>query len=176
MNLPDWIKPTQYKYYYISKWGVAYREPRYCDRNGRFGEVNEWGLIELNPHLRGNKYKGREDLMYLCVNIYFYDDDGKNIGYKKVSIHQLVAQEWVPNPNNYTEVLHGDRGNRCNEYTNIRWGTHKENMSESVNAAPEGTIRKYKGTYKRVDGGINTYHRTYQKINGEWELLSSVRK
>jgi hypothetical protein len=162
INLPDHIKPTKYPHYYISKYGVAYREPRRCDENGRYGEVNEYGLIEMTTQLRGNPNYGKE-YMYEGVNIYLYDENGKNVGYKKRSIHQLVAEAWIPNPHGYTEVLHGDKGNRCNDYRNLRWGTHKENMEEASHALPDGSIRHHKGNSSK-----------YRKENGEWVLIPSI--
>ena len=164
VTLPDHIRPTKYPHYYVSNDGVAYREPRRCDENGRFGEVNEWGLIKLTTTLRGNPNYG-EQYMYESTNIYFYDEDGKNIGQKKRNIHQLVAEAWIPNPHGYDEVLHGSKGNRCNHYTNLRWGTHKENMQEASHALPEGSIRYHKGNSSR-----------YIKKNGEWVLIPKVDK
>ena len=162
VNLPDHIKPTKYPHYYVSNDGIAYRKPRNIDAYGRFGEVNEYGLIELTTTLRGNPNYG-EEYMYEGINIYFYDENGRNIGYKKINIHQLVAETWIPNPHGYTEVLHGDKGNRCNDYRNLRWGTHKENMEEASHALPEGTRR-------RIKGGKGSL---YEKKNGEWVLIPS---
>tara|TARA_R100000458_G_C8226453_1_gene209385 strand:+ start:178 stop:1014 length:837 start_codon:yes stop_codon:yes gene_type:complete len=162
VTLPDHIKATNYSHYYVSKYGVAYREPRRCDESGRYGEVNEYGLIELTTQLRGNPNCGPE-FMYESVNIYFYDEDGKNIGYKKRNIHQLVAETWIPNPHGYTEVLHGNKGNRCNDYRNLRWGTHKENMEEASHTLPDGTIRNVKGHVSK-----------YIKKDGEWVLIPST--
>ena len=164
VTLPDHIRPTKYPHYYISNDGVAYREPRRCDENGRYGEVNEWGLIQLTTHLRGNPNCG-EEKMYESVNIYFYDEDGRNVGLKKKTLHQLVAETWIPNPHGYIEVLHGKKGNRCNHYTNLRWGTHKQNMEEASHTLPEGSIRYHKGNSCR-----------YIKKNGEWVLIPKVDK
>ena len=159
VTLPDHIRPTNYPYYYVSKYGVAYRKPRKCDKSGRYGEVNEYGLIELTTQLRGNPNYGPE-FMYESVNIYFYDENDKNVGYQKKNIHQLVAETWIPNPHGYKEVLHGEKGNRCNHYTNLRWGTHKENMQEAESSSPEGTI---------VSRGTSLY----EKKDGEWVLIPS---
>lgn len=161
ITLPDHIRATNYPYYYVSNDGVAYREPRRCDENGRFGEVNEYGLIELTTQLRGNPNRGKE-FWYESVNIYSYDENNKNVGHKKRNIHQLVAEVWIPNPHGYNEVLHGAKGNRCNHYTNLRWGTHKENMEESSHVLPEGSIRR------RNDGGS-----LYEKKDGKWVLIPS---
>ena len=161
VTLPDHIRPTNYPHYYVSNDGIAYREPRRCDKDGRFGEVNEWGLIRLTTHLRGNPNCG-EEKMYESVNIYFYDEDGRNVGLKKKTLHQLVAETWIPNPHGYIEVLHGKKGNRCNHYTNLRWGTHKQNMEEASHTLPEGSIRHHKGNSCK-----------YIKKNGEWVLIPS---
>lgn len=163
VQLPDHIRPTKYPRYYISNDGIAYREPRPCDRSGCYGEVNEWGLIKLSTQLRGNPNYG-EQFMYEGTNIYLYDENNKNIGYKKINIHQLVAQVWVPNPHGYTEILHLDENPRNNHYANLKWGTHKENMS--VKALPDGTQRRSHGK----KGSL------YEKKDGEWVLVPSNKK
>jgi len=162
VNLPEHIKPTNYPYYYVSNDGIAYREPRPIDATGKFGEVNEYGLIQLTTHLRGNPNHG-EEFMYEGVNIYFYDETGKNMGYKKRNIHQLVAETWIPNPHGYNEVLHGEKGNRCNHVDNLRWGSHAENMKEASSALPDGAQRRKNGK----DGSL------YEKKDGKWVLVPS---
>ncbi len=155
VTLPEHIKPTNYPHYYVSNDGIAYREPRQRDEGGRYGEVNEYGLIELNTHLRGNPNYG-ESKMYLAVNIYFYDENNKNCGYKKRNIHQLVAETWVPNPHGYKEILHLDENNRNNCYTNLKWGTHIENMEGVI--SPCASPKPYKITDTitgKVWSGIN---------------------
>ena len=37
--------------------------------------------------------------------------------------------------------MHMDENNRNNHYTNLKWGTHQENMQ--TNCLPEGTISEY---------------------------------
>ena len=164
VKLPDHIKPTNYPRYYISNDGIAYREPRPLDAYGRYGEINEWGLIEMKTQLRGNPYN--ESKMYESVNIYFYDENDKNVGHQKKNIHQLVAETWIPNPHGYKEVLHGEKGNRCNHYTNLRWGTHKDNMKEASHVLPDGTQRRSHGK----EGSL------YEKKDGEWVLIPKVNK
>lgn len=62
---------------------------------------------------------------------------------KRAYIHRLVAQEFIPNPNNYSEVNHKNeikKDNRvenlewCSRKYNINYGTGKRRMVESRNA------------------------------------------
>ena len=63
---------------------------------------------------------------------------------KNYNVHRLVAQEFIPNPNNKTTVDHIDSMAKLNNTTeNLRWATQKEqcrNISARSNASSQ-----YKG-------------------------------
>lgn len=160
LRIPENMRETQYSGYYITEDGKAYREPGKCDRNGHYGKINEYGLIYLKPGYRG--HPGRPEHQYECINISVRDENGKFLKQIRRSIHQLVAGVFVPNPEGHTEILHLDDNNRNNHYTNLKWGTHKENM-EAI-GLPEGSIRKAKGNSSN-----------YIKKDGDWVLIPSTR-
>ncbi len=126
LKIPENIRETQYCGYYITEDGKAYRVPRKCDRYGRHGKINEYGLIYLKPALRG--CPGRPEHQYECVNISVRDENGKFLKQIKKSIHQLVAEVFIPNPEGHTEIDHIDRNNRNNHYKNLRWCNRSDNM------------------------------------------------
>ena len=74
---------------------------------------------------------------YLHVNLY------KNSKVKTKSIHRLVAEAFIPNPNNFPEVNHFDENKINNELSNLEWcdsrynsnyGTRNERISKKVRA------------------------------------------
>ena len=51
---------------------------------------------------------------------------------KHYSIDRLVAEAFVDNPNNYSEVNHIDEDTFNNYYKNLEWVTHAQNAQHSV--------------------------------------------
>lgn len=56
------------------------------------------------------------------------------------TVHRLVAQAFIPNPENKTDVNHLDNNPLNNRVDNLEWLTHKENMEYS---AKQGRTRVY---------------------------------
>lgn len=51
---------------------------------------------------------------------------------KTIAIHRLVAQEFIPNPDNLPEVNHKDFDRKNNCVDNLEWCTHEDNVNYSV--------------------------------------------
>jgi hypothetical protein len=164
IKIPKNMKETQYPGYYITEDGKAYRRPGKYDRTGKYGKPDEYGLIYLKPGFRG--YPGRPEHQYECINISIRDENGKFLKQIKKSIHQLVAEVFVPNPGGHNEILHIDENNRNNHYKNLKWGTHEENMK--MVGLPEGTIKEHRY-------GNSRNPTRYIKKDGEWILIPNNR-
>ncbi len=60
---------------------------------------------------------------YYCSN---FNKEGKH---KQVKIHRLIAEVFVPNPNNYDQVNHKDGNKLNNDPENLEWCTARENTT-----------------------------------------------
>jgi len=84
------------------------------------------------------------------------NDDGKGylkIGlskkgnkYKTPRIHQLIAQAFIPNKNNYSIINHKDGNKRNNNISNLEWCTQQHNIKEAYRLGfKKGISAEHKG-------------------------------
>lgn len=62
---------------------------------------------------------------YLRVNL--TDEDGST---KHRRIHVLVAEAFIPNPENKSQVHHLNHDRKDNRVENLQWATQRENLQE----------------------------------------------
>lgn len=96
---------------------------------GRVRNIRTGKMRKVNPNGHG----------YLCITI----------NHKNYRIHKVVAQTFVYNPNKTNLVMHLDGNKKNNHHTNLKWGTHSENL-----------IQAYR-TKERVDA----------KLEGKWDYI-----
>ena len=100
----------------------------------------------------------------------------KLIGYKKkyYSIHRLVAETFIPNPENKPFIDHINRDRSDNRVENLRWVTAQENQNNTIRNRQEGKHLKDFTTEKEYNAdrardryknepGYKEYHREYLK-------------
>ena len=65
------------------------------------------------------------------ANGYFKVNLHKNSSTKTFSVHRLVAETFISNPNNLPEINHKSGNKTNNRVTNLEWCTHNENMEHA---------------------------------------------
>ena len=109
-------KDTKYKNYEVSDTGKV--------RNKKTGQV-----LKLAKHHKG----------YFKAQM---KEDGKHVAR---FIHRLVAEAFIPNPNNLPQVDHLDNDKSNNHASNLEWVTGKENhrrkVADGLNIVPENAGR-----------------------------------
>lgn len=92
---------------------------------------------------------------------------------KKFMVHRLVAETFIPNPENKKEVNHKDANKLNNSVGNLEWVTKLENMRH---AEDNNLIRRTKGT-QRYNSKLNEdLVRELRKRFKEGETCHSLAK
>jgi hypothetical protein len=68
---------------------------------------------------------------------------------KNLYIHRLVAEAFLPNPENLCEIDHIDRNRANNVVSNLRWATRQDNLlNTEAHDAPLYAIHRYRDGFK----------------------------
>ena len=94
----------------------------------------------------------------------FVNKDGKlrvnlwqNNKTKQLFLHRIIAEAFIPNPNNYPIVRHLDDNGRNNDLDNLAWGTLKHNSDDMVRNGNHAGINKTHCKYGHEYTTANTY-------------------
>lgn len=111
---------------------------------------------------RGLKKQAVSNKGYYIVEMY------KDNNRKKMLVHRLVAQAFIPNPKGQPNVCHRDDNPRNNKDTNLFWGTQKDNVQDMMSKG-RNRNKVFKGekngSAKLKDLDIPTIRRLLQNMN-----------
>lgn len=98
-------------------------------------EVSTLGRIRTIPHECCDKL-GRKRWVAECIKATRLNPKGYkmiNVRYNRkhytFKVHRIVAQTFIPNPNNLPEVNHKDEDKQNNSVDNLEWCTHQYNSA-----------------------------------------------
>lgn len=93
-------------------------------------------------------------------------DTGKRVN---KMIHRLMAETFLPNPDNLPEIDHIDGNSLNNNLDNLRWVTKKENQNNPISRE-----RRYKAIINKQGIPVRAY--LYGKFINEYDCLMSAAK
>ena len=90
-------------------------------------QVSNFGNVMSLNYYRSGKPKllkpGKTKNGYLLVTLY------KNRKRKSYKVHRLVAEHFIPNPDNLPEINHKDENKQNNSVDNLEYCTHEDNIN-----------------------------------------------
>ena len=97
---------------------------------------------------------------------------------KTLKIHRLVAEAFIPNPDNKTEIDHINTDKTDNRVENLRWVTNKENMNNPITRQNCSKNNYCKGRMgSKHHNSIPIYQLTKEgEIIKKWECAATVAK
>ena len=117
---------------------VSVRNVRHSDGSWKY-EVSNLGQVRISANLDmdGVEHKPRVLKQYVdgrgFCSVGLFGEDGKQ---KRFYVHQLVATEFVDNPDGLPKVEHIDGNNSNNRFDNLRWGLGSRAKVERQSVKP----------------------------------------
>jgi len=133
-------------------------------------EVSNMGRIRSLPHetlieqRNGKSYILKKKGMYVTpqprrhgyLAVWLYGNGGNNgRAGKQYSVHRIVAEAFIPNPQGYTEVNHINEDKSDNRACNLEWCSHVQNSNHGTRGERIGRRNRENNKRRREEAAAN---------------------
>lgn len=143
------------------------------------GRVRGVDRVVLSKNGKKRFYKGQTKKQKKDKDGYLTVDLSNNGKHKTKKVHRLVAQAFIPNPDNLPIINHKDENPSNNRYDNLEWCTNEYNLNygtrnKRISEKQINNVKKSKQVFQyTLDGelvaiwpstheaGRNGYHRNH---------------
>lgn len=148
-------------------------------------QVSNLGRVKSLKRKTNNQFGKEERILSLTINSVGYKVTklSKSKMSKTINVHRLVAETFIPNPNNYPCINHkdGDKTNNCID--NLEWCTYSHNNKEAFKLGlrkpawkgKKGSQHNCAKKVKQYDLNGNLINE-FGSITEAGELFSSISK
>ena len=150
--------PNFSKLYYISNYGRILRieHTRLSYRYNKSGKLYPTKILKASKNKQG----------YINTQI------NLNNSFKSFKVHRLVAEAFIPNPENKPQVNHKDGNKLNNRVDNLEWCTNGEN---GKHAWENGLRTKRIGNNNKFSVKVNQYDLN-NKLIKEWNCINDITR
>lgn len=128
-------------------------------------QINECGvIINKNGHVMRTAV-GNSGYLRTAL------EEPNSIHRKNESIHRLVAQTFIPNPDNLPVVMHLDNDKLNNHVSNLKWATQSENIQQAFDEGRKVSPAKISSIYRP-----SYVYKIYNEETGDCVICNSRAK
>lgn len=138
----------------------------------RVSEIGEVECIELRGKMRSLgpvRFRLNDGYRHYSVR----NDRGNS---KTMSAHRLVALAFLPPPEaDQTVVRHRNGLRCCNHFSNLAWGTHKQNAEDRSRHGRNGAALLNDAKVLEIRASRESYAVLAERYGVNWQTISAVR-